>query len=272
MMFRPMRPNPLMPTLIAMRCPPESTAIIANAAACRSREAHAILDCFRSVTRRARRPSQLGSMYVLYTVVSLVLFVVLPRRASSTRRCATGSTSAACASGSATCPVSFNLDGDESIWIHAVSVGEALTARPLAAELKAAVPALRLFLSTTTMTGQQVARREHRRGGRGLLLPVRPRRSSSSGTLRLVKPRLFIMMETEIWPNLLRECRRARREDGGGQRAHLDALVPALPARPASVHARVLADVDRFCMQSSESAAGSSTSAPTRPASRSPAT
>src|ERR1700755_1277682 len=56
-------------------------------------------------------------------------------------------------------PIAFNVDGEESIWIHAVSVGEALTARALAADLKARYPALRLFLSTTTIGGQQVARR-----------------------------------------------------------------------------------------------------------------
>src|ERR1700704_6854878 len=56
-------------------------------------------------------------------------------------------------------PVSFNLDGEESIWIHAVSVGEALTARALAADLKRRYPRLRLYLSTTTIAGQQVARR-----------------------------------------------------------------------------------------------------------------
>src|SRR6266576_877472 len=55
-------------------------------------------------------------------------------------------------------PISFNFDGEESIWIHAVSVGEALTARALAADLKARYPRLRLFLSTTTIPGQQVAR------------------------------------------------------------------------------------------------------------------
>src|SRR5712672_3830435 len=55
-------------------------------------------------------------------------------------------------------PISFNFDGEESIWIHAVSVGEALTARALAADLKARYPRLRLFLSTTTIAGQQVAR------------------------------------------------------------------------------------------------------------------
>src|SRR4029078_13058417 len=52
-------------------------------------------------------------------------------------------------------PISFNVDGEESIWIHAVSVGEALTARALAEDLKARDPRLRLFLSTTTLTGQE---------------------------------------------------------------------------------------------------------------------
>src|SRR6476659_1910713 len=104
-------------------------------------------------------------------------------------------------------PISFNLDGEESIWIHAVSVGEALTARALAADLKARYPRLRLFLSTTTIAGQQVARRSLSEVDAVFYFPFDwtfiVRR-----TLRLVKPRLFIMMETEIWPNLLRECRR----------------------------------------------------------------
>src|SRR6266516_305948 len=59
-------------------------------------------------------------------------------------------------------PLSFNVDGEESIWIHAVSVGEALTARALAEDLKARYPRLRLFLSTTTMAGQEVAKRNLR--------------------------------------------------------------------------------------------------------------
>ena len=55
-------------------------------------------------------------------------------------------------------PISFNLDGDESIWIHAVSVGEALSARALIGDLRERYPSLRLYLSTTTLTGQQIAR------------------------------------------------------------------------------------------------------------------
>src|SRR6516225_10643051 len=100
-------------------------------------------------------------------------------------------------------PITFNIDGDESIWIHAVSVGEALTARALAADLKARYPRLRLFLSTTTIPGQQVAKRHLQHVDAVFYFPFDwafiVRR-----TLRLVKPQLFVMMETEIWPNLLR--------------------------------------------------------------------
>src|SRR3954451_9470467 len=104
-------------------------------------------------------------------------------------------------------PITFNIDGDHSIWIHAVSVGGALTVRALAADLKARYPRLRLFVSTTTIAGQQVARRSLPDADAVFYFPFDwtfiVRR-----TLNLVRPRLFIMMETEIWPNLLRQCRK----------------------------------------------------------------
>ena len=56
-------------------------------------------------------------------------------------------------------PVSFNMDQEPSIWIHAVSVGEVLTARPLARDLRARYPRLRILLSTTTLGGHAMARR-----------------------------------------------------------------------------------------------------------------
>src|SRR6185312_14910077 len=105
-------------------------------------------------------------------------------------------------------PISFNLDGDESIWIHAVSVGEVLTARALLPQLRERYPKLRIFLSTTTMTGQQVARSNLQYVDEVFYFPF-DLRPIVNRTMRLVKPRLFIMMETEIWPNLLRACRQA---------------------------------------------------------------
>jgi len=149
-------------------------------------------------------------------------------------------------------PISFNFDGEESIWIHAVSVGEALTARALAADLKKRYPRLRLFLSTTTIAGQQVARQSLSNVDALFYFPFDwtfiVRR-----TLKLVKPRLFVMMETEIWPNLLRECRR-----GGVKTVVINGRISSRSypryrmVRP--FFRRVLADVDRFCMQSEESA------------------
>ena len=142
-------------------------------------------------------------------------------------------------------PVSFNMDAEQSIWIHAVSVGEVLTARPLARDLRARYPRLRIFLSTTTMTGQALARRSVQDVDAVFYFPfdlgVFVRR-----TLDLVRPRLFVMMETEIWPNLLRECRAPRRQDRHRQRPPVAALVSALSpgarlhAARARRHRRVL--------------------------------
>ena len=105
-------------------------------------------------------------------------------------------------------PVSFNLDGDSSIWIHAVSVGEVLAARALLPELRERYPRLRIFLSTTTMTGQQIAAKNLQYVDQVFYFPF-DLGFVVQRTLRLVRPRLFIMMETEIWPNLLRACHRA---------------------------------------------------------------
>ena len=149
-------------------------------------------------------------------------------------------------------PVSFNLDGDESIWIHAVSVGEALTARALIAELRERYPGLRIFLSTTTLTGQQVARTRLQGVDAVFFFPF-DLPPFVNRTLTLVKPRLFLMMETEIWPNLLRACRKA------GVKTMLVNGRISSRSYPRYTLARgffrrVLLDVDRFCMQSDESA------------------
>ena len=150
-------------------------------------------------------------------------------------------------------PVSFNVDAEPSIWIHAVSVGEALTARALAADLKSRYPRLKLFLSTTTMAGQQVARSSLHHLVDGVFYFPFDWTFIVRRTLNLVKPRLFIMMETEIWPNLLHECRRR-----GIKTAMINGRISTRSyprykvVRP--LFRRVLADVDRFCMQSAESA------------------
>jgi 3-deoxy-D-manno-octulosonic-acid transferase len=149
-------------------------------------------------------------------------------------------------------PISFNLDGEQSIWIHAVSVGEVLTARALLPQLRERYPRYRLFLSTTTMTGQQIARNNLQYVDEVFYFPF-DLSFVVNRTLRLVKPKMFIMMETEIWPNLLRACQRA-----GVRTVLVNGRISSRSypryrlARP--FFKRVLAHVDRFCMQSEESA------------------
>jgi 3-deoxy-D-manno-octulosonic-acid transferase len=149
-------------------------------------------------------------------------------------------------------PITFNIDGEESIWIHAVSVGEVLTARALVSELKARYPRLRLFLSTTTIAGQQVAQRNVQHVDGVFYFPF-DWAFTVRRTLKIVNPRLFVMMETEIWPNLLRICR-AR----GIKTVVINGRISSRSypryriVRP--FFRRVLDDVDRFCMQGDESA------------------
>lgn len=149
-------------------------------------------------------------------------------------------------------PVSFNLDGDASIWIHAVSVGEALTVRALLPDLRKQYPDLKIFLSTTTMTGQQIARERLTEVDAVFYFPF-DLPFFVNRTLRLVRPKLFIMMETEIWPNLLRACRRT-----GVKTLMVNGRISSR-SYPRYRMARgffrtVLANVDQFCMQSDESA------------------
>src|ERR1700722_16285161 len=95
-----------------------------------------------------------------------------------------------------------------AIWIHAVSVGEVLASEPLVKEIKREFPDRAIFVSTTTETGQRLAREQLKFADGVFYFPldwVVPVRKA----LRTIRPALVIVMETEIWPNFLREARLA---------------------------------------------------------------
>src|SRR5271163_2855766 len=89
-------------------------------------------------------------------------------------------------------------DSRQTIWVHAVSVGEVLAASRLVNELSACAPQYRVLLSTTTQTGQRLAR--ERTGSNHtfyfpLDFPWIVRRY-----LRTLDPVLLVLVETEFWP------------------------------------------------------------------------
>jgi 3-deoxy-D-manno-octulosonic-acid transferase len=94
-----------------------------------------------------------------------------------------------------------------SIWIHAVSVGEVLAARILVKPLKQRFPGHRVFISTTTMTGRAVAR-VSTGGADGLFYAPFDWPGPVRRALLALKPRLLLLVETELWPNLIHEARR----------------------------------------------------------------
>ena len=99
------------------------------------------------------------------------------------------------------------LGSDGSIWIHAVSVGEVLAVRPLAQQLKQRYPERKLFVSTTTDTGQSLARERFDFADGIFYFPL-DWSPAVRRAFRAIRPALVVIVETEIWPNFLREARR----------------------------------------------------------------
>jgi 3-deoxy-D-manno-octulosonic-acid transferase len=98
-------------------------------------------------------------------------------------------------------------NGPGSIWIHAVSVGEALSGVTLARRLKQAHPDRPLLISTTTLTGQALARERMPFADAIFYFPL-DWAFCVRRVLRAARPSIVIVLETEIWPNFLREARR----------------------------------------------------------------
>jgi 3-deoxy-D-manno-octulosonic-acid transferase len=96
-----------------------------------------------------------------------------------------------------------------AIWIHAVSVGETLSGVTLARRLKEAYPNRPLIVSTTTLTGQALAHERLPFADAVIYFPLDwvfcVRRA-----LKAVRPALVLVLETEIWPNFLREADRRK--------------------------------------------------------------
>ncbi len=137
------------------------------------------------------------------------------------------------------------------IWVHAVSVGEVLAVGGLVEELQRRLPKHRIFVSTTTDTGQRLAQKRFGEGyafyfPMDFAFAIRP-------YLGALRPQLVVIAETEFWPNFLRLA-----HDSGARIAVVNARISdrSLPRyrRFRGLLRKVLLHVDLFLAQTSEDA------------------
>ncbi len=96
-----------------------------------------------------------------------------------------------------------------NLWVHAVSVGEAQAASALVRALRARVPPMTIMVTTTTPTGAATVRRLFRDEVRHCYLPF-DLPTALARFIERARPTALVIMETELWPNLLHCCRCAR--------------------------------------------------------------
>ena len=91
------------------------------------------------------------------------------------------------------------------VWLHAVSLGETRAADILLQALRAVQPGMRLLLTHGTATGRQAGQKLLREGDMQVWLPW-DERGAVQRFVQTFRPRLGLIMETEIWPQLLQAC------------------------------------------------------------------
>ena len=144
-------------------------------------------------------------MYLLYSLLLTVgIIVLLPRFAIDALRAGKYVTGLRQRLGRLP-----NLPGSDQplIWIHCVSVGETEAARPLINALRERLPNHRLVISTTTVTGQHVAQRAFSEIATAIFYFPIDWLWTVRRVLRTLRPAAVVIVETELWPNLFRECR-----------------------------------------------------------------
>jgi 3-deoxy-D-manno-octulosonic-acid transferase len=102
----------------------------------------------------------------------------------------------------------LNPECKPAIWLHAVSVGEALAVKSLVAELRSRLPGFLIFVSTTTATGREVA--EKNLDADGFFYFPFDWKFAMRRALRSTGACLCIVMETELWPNFVRTLARRK--------------------------------------------------------------
>ena len=102
-----------------------------------------------------------------------------------------------------------NLKDGPRVWIHAVSVGEVTAAAPIVASLKMKRPEVKIIFSTSTETGQEMAHRFIKDAAAFIYFPLDIPYIVRK-MIKLAKPDVFVLVETELWPNFLQVCKKCQ--------------------------------------------------------------
>ena len=147
----------------------------------------------------------------------------------------------------------FVQDGRQVIWLHCVSVGETNAARTLVEEIKKNFRSYRLIVSTTTKTGQELARKIFADKTDAVIYFPFDFKFSVRRAIEHFNPSLVLLMETEIWPRFIREAKQTG--------ARVAIVNGRLSERSVSRYAfirpfisRVLAKIDLALMQGTSDA------------------
>ncbi|MFH1552779.1 MAG: 3-deoxy-D-manno-octulosonic acid transferase [Candidatus Omnitrophota bacterium] len=139
------------------------------------------------------------------------------------------------------------------VWIHAVSVGEAALAAKLSAGIKKRFPDVAVMVSTTTQTGNDMIRKSAEGALDAIFYYPLDIRYVVSRVVRLLNPRLYVMIETELWPNLLEELN-SREIPVILANGRISDNSFANYKRIRFIMRRILGCIDCFCMQSGKDA------------------
>jgi 3-deoxy-D-manno-octulosonic-acid transferase len=144
---------------------------------------------------------------------------------------------------------------DTCIWIHCVSLGETIAANPLILQLQKHYPGTPLLITNTTATGSHASDRVLRDIDRNCFLPY-DLNGAMRRFVRRVQPKIAIIMETELWPNLIHQthkhqvpivlnnARLSARSHRGYQR--IASIMQKMLNKISLINTQTQADADRF--------------------------
>ncbi len=138
--------------------------------------------------------------------------------------------------------------GKNCLWLHAASVGEIVATSPIVREIRRQLPGVPLLISVVTANGYEMAKRIIPEADSIIFFPL-DLPLLSRRVITRIKPTLFVLVETELWPNFLLSCR--------------DLAIPVMMVNGRisdksvgnyrylfTILDRMLETVNRFCMQS----------------------